>query len=341
MGLFNNIIVPLDGSELSAQALPAASVMARASGASMTLLRSFDSVPEWQVDAGQRRFRGSLAVAEHDRILASLRAEKQLLESRGVGARIDVMACEGSAHESIINLANDRPDALIAMSTHGRGGFSRMLMGSVTAKVVRAVCNPTLIVRCNETDCPVVPHHLDNIIVPLDGSEFAESALPYGQELAAAFGARLTLVRTTPDSEYFRVNTEWGAGHDFSTARHLDPDNLAARLSEKAKAYLWRKADDLSAQFPAFDVEAVHRLEAPSETVIRLTRQLDNGLVVMASHGRRGIGRALLGSVADRIVRHSQMPTLLVRGPARQGSDMPTTADDRAMLEADRELIAV
>ena len=121
----------------------------------------------------------------------------------------------------------------------------------------------------------------------------------------------------------------------------LNPDNLAARLSEKAKAYLWRKADDLSAQFPAFDVEAIHRPEAPSETVIGLTRQLDNGLVVMASHGRRGIGRALLGSVADRIVRHSQMPTLLVRGPVSQGLDVPTTADDRAMLEADRELMAV
>ena len=341
MALFNNIIVPLDGSELSAQALPAASVMAKASGASMTLLRSFVSIPEWQINAGQGRFRSSMAVAEHDRVLALLRAEKQLLEARGMGMQIDVMAFEGPAHDAIINLANQQPDAMIAMSTHGRGGFSRMLMGSVTAKVVRAVCNPTLIVRCNATDCPVVPQHLDNIIVPLDGSDFAENALPYGQELAAAFGARLTLVRTTPDSEYFRVNTEWGTGHDFSTAKHFDPDNLAARLSESAKAYLWRKADELSAQFPAFEVEAVHRLEAPSETVIGLTRQLDNGLVVMASHGRRGIGRALLGSVADRIVRHSQMPTLLVRGPVRQGLDVPAGGDGRAIFTADRELMAV
>ncbi len=341
MTVFNNVIVPLDGSELSAQALPAASIMAKATGASMTLLRSFEPIPYWQADAGQGRFRGSMAVAEHDRIAALLRAEKQLLEQRGVDSRIDVVASEGAAHESIINLANQQPDALIAMSTHGRGGLSRMLMGSVTAKVVRAVCNPTLIVRCNEKDCPVVPHHLENIIVPLDGSDFAESALPYAQELATEFGARLTLVRTTPDSEYFRVNTEWGAAHDISTMKQYDPENTATRLAETAKAYLWRKADELSAQFQAFDVEAVHRLETPSETVIKLTHRLDNGLVVMASHGRRGIGRALLGSVADRIVRHSRMPTLLVRGPARQASSMPHAGHGRAALEADRELMAV
>ena len=103
MTLFNNIIVPLDGSELSAQALPAASVMARASGASMTLLRSFHPVAEWQVNAGEGRFRGSMALAEHDRVSALLRAEKQLLQGRGVHTPIDVMACEGPAHESIID----------------------------------------------------------------------------------------------------------------------------------------------------------------------------------------------------------------------------------------------
>ena len=92
MALFNNIIVPLDGSELSAQALPAASMMAKAAGASMTLLRSFESILNWQVDAGQGRLRGSMELAEHDRVSASLRAEKHLLERRGVDASISVLA---------------------------------------------------------------------------------------------------------------------------------------------------------------------------------------------------------------------------------------------------------
>ena len=341
MTLFNNIIVPLDGSELSSQALPAAGVMARFSGAPITLFRSFEPIPYWQVDTGHGRYRGSLALAEHDRIEALLRAEKQHLERRGLGAQVDLLACEGPAHESIINLAHQQPDALIAMSTHGRGGLSRMLMGSVTAKVVRAVSNPTLIVRCSERDCPVVPDHLDNVIVPLEGSDFAENALPFGVELALAFGSRLTLVRTTPDSEYFKVSGEWGSGHGVDAVKYYDPDRLAARLSESAKAYLWRKADLLSARFPSLDVEAVHALESPSEKVIGLARQMDNPLVVMASHGRRGIGRALLGSVADRIVRHSPAPTLLVRRPL----SARLSADDQVAvgfgLNENRELTAV
>ncbi len=341
MALFNNIIVPLDGSELSSQALPAAGVMARFSGAPITLLRSYEPIPYWQIDTDHGRYRGSLAVAEHNRVEALLRVEKGQLEQRGVGVDITLAACEGPAHESIINLAHRYPDALIAISTHGRGGFSRMLMGSVTAKVVRAVSNPTLIVRCNERECPVVPDHFDNVIVPLEGSDFAENALPYAAELALSFGARLTLVRTTPDSEFFKVNGEWGSGHGVDAVKYYDPNRLATRLSESAKSYLWHKADMLSARFPSLDLEAVHALESPSEKVIGLARQMDNPLVVMASHGRRGIGRALLGSVADRIVRHSSAPTLLVRGPL----STRLTADDHVApdfgIDENRELTAV
>lgn len=315
MTLFNNIIVPLDGSELSSNALPAASVMAKASGAPITLLRSYDSIPEWKVDSQQGRRRGSMAVAEHDRVAAWLRAKKERMENGELASAIRVEAHEGPATESIINLANQDPGALIAMSTHGRGGISRMLMGSVTAKVVSAVANPTLIVRCNDSDCPVVPRHFENIIVPLDGSVFAERAIPLAQGVASALGARLMLVRTTPDSNYFRLNSEWGAHGGISTTEYRVPENLAVRLSETAKTYLWRKADRLSAVAPDLDVEAVHSLGPPSEKVIRMTGQLDNTLVVMATRGRRGIGRAFLGSIADRIVRHSQAPTLLVRGP--------------------------
>ena len=342
MTLFNHIIVPLDGSELSARALPAASLMARVSGAPMTLLRSYDPIPYWQVDAGLGRFRGSMALAEHDRVEALLRADQQQLERQGIDVPIDLAACEGPPHEAIINRAIRQPGALVAMSTHGRGGLSRMLMGSVTAKVVRAISNPTLIVRCNETDCPVVPRHIDNVIVPLDGSGFAESALPYAAELALAFGAPVTLVRTTPDADYFRLNTEWGDGHGVADIKYYDPYRLASQLSESAQHYLWRQADLLSSRYPALEVEATHALNSPSERVIALTRQLGNPLVVMATHGRRGLGRALLGSVADRIVRHSPAPTLLVRGPATGG--LPPVAERDATgvgRDEGRELTAV
>ena len=317
MTLFDNIIVPLDGSEWSAQALPAACIMSKASGAPITLLRSFDAVPDWQVDSRNGRYRGSMEIAEYERISALLRAEQQNLEDRGLGVTIEVESYQSPPHEMIIDFANRQPDALIVMSTHGRSGMARTLAGSVTARVVNAVSNPALIVRCNESDCPIVPGRFDNIIVPLDGSGFAERALPFAQELGARFGAKITLIRTTPDSEYFRVRGARADWQDGPGYRYFEPEQLATRLSESARAYLWRKADELSARFPAFDVEAKHDFIAPSDAVIRLADNLDNCLVVMSTHGRRGISRAVFGSVADQVVRNSNAPTLLIRSPNR------------------------
>ena len=317
MALCNNIIVPLDGSKLSAQALPAAKLMANATRAPVTLLRSFGPLPHWQTDAKHGRFSAAVAAGERDRARADLTRVKQRMEHWGVEPPIFIEAQEGPAHEAIINLANRNPDAMIVMSTHGRGGLSRMLTGSVTARVVRGVGNPTLIVRCNPRDCPVAPRRFDHIIVPLDGSGFAEHALDYAGGLATAFGASVTLFRATPNAEYFRANSGWTHFDGATGFRYNDPLEIATQLAQASREYLWQKADALRARFPIFDVEVVNSPENPADAIVKLTERLDNGLVVMATHGRRGVERALFGSVADHVVRHSNFPTLLARRPMR------------------------
>ena len=330
MALCNNIIVPLDGSKLSAQALPAARLMANATHAPVTLVRSFGRIPHWYADTERGRFSAAMAAGERDRTLADLAGIKRRMKHWGVEPPIFVEAHEGPAHEAIISLADRDPHAMIVMSTHGRGGLSRMLTGSVTARVVRAVSNPTLIVRCNKSDCPVVPRHVDNILVPLDGSSFAENALPYAGGLAAAFGARVTLFRATPNVDYFRANADWAHFSGAAGFRRNDPFEMSSQLAEASREYLWRKADALRARFPIFDVTVQNSLEHPPEAILKLAGQLENGLVVMATHGRRSVGRALFGSVADHVVRHSGSPTLLIRGP------MPVAAPAREFRE-DRE----
>ena len=314
MTLCNNIIVPLDGSKLSAQALPAARLMANATRAPITLVRSFEGAPDWHVDAGRGRFSSAMAAGEHDRTVADLASIRRRMEHWGVETPIFVEAHQEPAHQAIIAMANRDPGAMIVMSTHGRGGFSRMLTGSVTAKVVNAVRNPTLIVRCNKTDCPVVPQFFENIIVPLDGTGFAEHALDYAGELATTFGTRITLFRSTPGAEFFRTHSDWGhfdgMGHSFN-----EPQMMAHNLAHTSEEYLWRKADALRARFPLFDVDVMNSRENPQNGIVRLANRLDNALVVMATRGRRAVGRALFGSVGDHVVRHSTTPTLLVRGP--------------------------
>lgn len=336
MTLTNNIIVPLDGSKLSAQALPAARLMANATRAPITLMRSFGSVPDWHVDTDHGRFSAAMAAGEHDRTVADLTYLKRRMQHWGVETPIYVSAHEGLAHEAIINAANQDPNALIVMSTHGRGGFSRMLTGSVTAKVVNAVKNPTLIVRCNKLDCPVVPQFFENIIVPLDGSSFAEHALDYAGELATTFGTRITLYRSTPGADYFRTHSDWG--HFGGTmAGFNEPEEMARGLAHASEEYLWQKADALRARFPLFDIDVVASRENPQHAIVSLTNRLENSLVVMATKGRRSVGRALLGSVGDHVVRHSTSPTLLVRGPL----SFEHRSISHGEHDADRELAAV
>ena len=316
MVLYNNIIVPLDGSELSSHALHPACLMAGIGGAALTLARAYDRVPVWHADAEHGRFSSAMALAEHDRIAAFLKAEKGRLQRMGITAPIHIAAQEGPAGEFIVALGNRDPDALIVISTHGRGGFSRLVMGSVTSRVVSSVGNPTLVVRGWGKGGTAVGKSLDNIIVPLDGSAFAEHALSHAGELARACGAQLILIRSAHDTDYFRSHTQWTRLDGEGGFHFGGPAEMATSMTALSREYLWRKAEAMETQFGLSDVEAVNSRENPADAVVELAERSSNGLVVMATRGRRGVERALLGSVADQVVRRSPAPTLLVRGPA-------------------------
>ena len=337
MAFFKSIIVPLDGSELSAEALPAACLMAEVADSPITLLRSFEGVPQWHSDADLGRFSGSLAIAEHDRITAYLTAEKQRLQELDVNVPIDVFVGEGRAEAVITDLAHREPDGLIVMSTHGRGGLSRLVMGSVTARVVGSVNNPTLVVRGGSLDGVRVGRSLDNIIVPLDGSAFSERSLAYAGELARACGAQVILVRSTSNADYFRAHTQWTRLDDEGGFHFGGPSEMASSMVALSREYLWRKAEELETRFGLSDVEAVNSLQDPADAVVDLAKRSRNSVVIMATRGRWGVGRALLGSVADQVVRRSPAPTLLVRSPLRSGDfTLRTATEDR-----ERELTQV
>ena len=314
MALYKHIIVPLDGSETSAQALPVARLMAQTTGAPMSLVRSVNAIPDWQADAGLERYTASLAIAERDRMAGYLAGARLRLQKQGVTSLIHIEPREGPAVEAITSVAARHPGSLIVMSTHGRSGFSRMVMGSVTSRVVGSVKNPVLVVCNREDGSPMVLDAVEHVIVPLDGSKFAEAALPHAAEMARTFGAGVTLYQSTPGVEYFQSHTDWGrlngeVGFNFS-----GPTEMASRLGELAREYLHRMAVEMETRFGISGVGFVHSSRNASDAIVKLASECANSLVVMTTHGRSGVGRALLGSVADRVVRQSPVPTLLVRG---------------------------
>lgn len=297
------ILVPLDGSSAAEAALPYAEAVATAMGASLRLFGVVEPEdtgrPIWSVEVGERADREQ---AQHAALLQTLTDVAAALRERGFVAEVTV--ARGDPADEIVAAADERMAAMVVMATHGRGGIDRLLVGSVADKVMRMCTRPVLLVRPPAAAERAPAPALRRLMVPLDGSPLAESALPLAAELAAAAGATLTLVRVEPF-------TTVGA---TPTAAPIDVAGIEEARAAAAESYL----GEVHQRLPAgLRVERRVLRGVPSETLIRFAQQENVDLVVMSTHGRGGLRRLVLGSTADRLVR-AGVPTLLVRsaGPA-------------------------
>ena len=138
------------------------------------------------------------------------------------------------------------------------------------------------------------------ILVATDFSESAGQALELALQIAEKFGSELTLVHS------------WEApNYSFAAGLYL-PVDVVAPIERAAVARLEEATTQLKARFPA--AKSVLRSGVPWEEVLGAATQLKADLIVMGTHGRRGLERALLGSVAERVVRLSRVPVLTVHG---------------------------
>ena len=188
------------------------------------------------------------------------------------------------------------------MSTHGRSGNGGWIIGSITDKVIHTATSSMLVVHSSpEGDQTEGQAHLQRIILPLDGSELSEQAIPTARELATSLGLEVILFRAISTIQLSMAGA-WPVGY---------PDVLE-EVEDDARSYLTAKESELRSQ-GVDGVEAqVGRCNAAAE-IVDLVRRYSGDLVVMTSRGRSGLGRAFLGSVADRVVCNSGAPVLLVR----------------------------
>ncbi|HEY7294030.1 MAG TPA: universal stress protein [Dehalococcoidia bacterium] len=296
------ILVPLDGSELAEAALPYAAALAGAYGARLSLLGVVQHEPasgafglppqEWlPVEQAQQR-----------QLRAYLRATAKRL---GASLVAGVHTQSGDPVERILRAARRRDVRATVMATHGRGGFKRLILGSVADKVMRLATGPVLLVGSGAGRRQL---QLRSLAVPLDGSALAEQALPAATELAQALAVRLLLLRVEP---LLLVPFTTGAEY-LPYPATLEQEALAA-----AQAYL----DTTQQRLPAgVAAETALLRGAPADTIASYVRERSVDLVVMTTHGRGGLRRLALGSTADRLVR-AGLPVLLLRSavpaPAR------------------------
>ena len=311
--MYSKVIVPLDGSELSEQALPYARLVARSIAAPIELVQAYDILPPRLLGSRARSVVAQLEEGARSAALAELEPVRQRLAAAGLS--VSTAARRGPAADAIAAHAGADPSALVVMCTHGRGGISRWVMGSVTDKALHTIPNPMLIVRAAAAAGSAAPDAaLEGVVVPLDGSELSELALPHAVSIAATLSAGIVALRITPTAEYYRrelvmASPEMGALPDFdpiSAAELVDEDaaGAAAYLSDVRNRLETDHAGSLHTEHIVHDNIA--------QTIIDRAAARPS-LVVMSTHGRSGVGRVVLGSITDRVVRHGGTPVLVIR----------------------------
>jgi nucleotide-binding universal stress UspA family protein len=211
----------------------------------------------------------------------------------------------GSPADWIVEDSEVRHVDLVIMATHDREGPDRWLHGSIAESVVHRSTIPVLLVRPIDS-IPLAARLAAEqpvLIVPLDGSQLAEAALPFARELGQALAARIMLVGVVPRPGQLI------AGQGGTIVTYTGPEH--AQLEAGARAYLTATAEGLEAA--GASTEILVRYGDAALEVGAVAEAYEAAAVVMATHGRTGIVRAMLGSVAGGVLHHTTTPVVLIR----------------------------
>ena len=298
--MMRTILVPLDGSRLAELVLPHARRLATLMNATLLLVRVAQT---WSVRSDPREPQvPSIVEAEH-----YLRQVEQALTRDGFTVRTKVMYDD--ATHAILRAATTDGVDLIMMSTHGRSGVGRAVLGSVADQVLHAATAPVLLVRAAHQ--PGLqregPYH--KILVPLDRTALAERAVRYVATAAFAQNAEIILLHTEHPTP---VTVAPGAmGYMSFVAEQVDrhADEEAERHRTEARSYLEATAD---AYLHGHGWQAYVAIGDPVESILQLSNDDGVELIAMATHARIGVDRLVHGSVAAGVLHRADVPVLLL-----------------------------
>lgn len=304
------ILVPLDGSALADRAVPFASALAKRAGWSILLLRAVSTLRAATAAEGRTMVREARVAV--DTVAATLAAD---------GIESDTRVVDQQAETAILDAATDDDVVLVVMSTHGRGGLGRFIYGSVADTVLRHAPVPVLTVPPHGLDA-WAPDQPVKILVPLDGSDLSRAALEPACQVADMLSGSLVLASVVAFPSY----TMYAEGYAFAAP---DPGDNALIQTRR---YLEEIAAELRTGSRPVEVCATYG--TPYFGIVTVARDLGAGLIVMATHGRGGATRALLGSVATATIRQTEVPVMLVRPEgvvsATDATSPTLTADQQA-----------
>jgi nucleotide-binding universal stress UspA family protein len=305
--MYHSILVPLDGSTFAEHAIPYARMLARLSDGGITLALVHETSPlvvpdvsawadteRWESETREQEQTYVEAVAT--RLSADMKTDVKhvLLEGTSVAG-----ALEEEAYESGVDL--------VVMTTHGRTGLARAWLGSVADSLARRLGTPLLLIRPTDDAISLggeaVP--FKRILVPLDGSPTAEAAVPHALRLAKLVNGAVTLLQVVvPPST---VMSAYIPQQTFLQAEEL------SEMQAGATAYLERTAASLKEpDLPPVSTDLA-LADSAARGILKHAIELGVSVIVMGTHARGTVGRTLLGSVADKVVRGSDVPVMVYR----------------------------
>ena len=296
--MIRTILAPLDGSERAERAVPEACRLAREEAAVIVLVRVVRAAPSGDLLA----YDAAVAVADDylDRLAAQLRAQ-------GLTVRTDVFVSDPA--EAIALAALVHGADVIVMSTHGRSGLGRVVLGSVAEAVLQEASVPVLLVRADR-EPDVRPASSSGpyrkVLIPLDGTAPAEDALRFVAGHPVTRDAEVLLVHSEQPTSLPVAPGVWG----YTSPQGLDQaeeetqrrcDEIRAYLKEMARLYLGGHI-----------THSYVTVGEPGEAILHLAQDHGADMIVMATHARHGLDYVIHGSVARHVLHHARVPMLFL-----------------------------
>jgi nucleotide-binding universal stress UspA family protein len=309
MTQIRSILVPLDGSTFAEQGLALAAALGRAAKAKLrlALVHQRAAAPKTP-EAAKLYTKIELATRRAERDY--LNGVANQLKQSGYPA-VTRVSLTGQPGPTLVEHATEWGASLVVMSTHGRGPLQRAWLGSVADHLVRHLATPVLLVRPREGAPPLTALDASGqILVPLDGSPFGEAALMPAVEIARLVGAELHLVQVVrPVAVAAGVPVSFPVGYD---------ERLTALCRQEAQDYLNDLTESLRGEGVRASTSTVLS-ESVAGAILTLACNERVRLVALATHGRGGLRRLTLGSVADKVVRGADRPVLVCPAKVRRG----------------------
>jgi nucleotide-binding universal stress UspA family protein len=299
--MFRTLVVPLDGSPLAERAVPYAVRLAQAWQARLVIMQAVLAPATGSVDSVNWERLQLDAISDAHDYLA------ELAESfSGQLAAMEIATPYGRAVDKILETVDVFGADAVVMATHGRTGFAHVLYGSVTEAVLARGSKPVFVVyaRPGEAPAPVFSPQNARLLVPQDGSEYDAPALRTALDMLGARGEIVLVSVVAPPEDVVR---DTSSGHVVAFV-----DQQEEARTREARDYLASVAEPLRQAPASIGVTVDVRVGDPASGISLAALDHQADLIVMATHGRTGIRRAVLGSVAGTVLRSGPTPVLLV-----------------------------